>query len=69
MAEAGNTERVHKTNIERLIEEFGQEHQVGITSLYDSMRLSTESNVKIKDFTPIFLYRTVRESFSLRGSE
>ena len=60
-------EKAHKSNIERLLEEFGARRKDEILEAYNSMRHSTERNAKIQEFTPIFLYRTIRET--LKTSE
>ncbi|HDH41331.1 MAG TPA: hypothetical protein ENG12_02855 [Candidatus Altiarchaeales archaeon] len=61
MDKLNTIERVHKTNIERLVEEFGEEQMEEINKLYNTQRSSEESNAKIRDFIPIFTYRAVRE--------
>jgi hypothetical protein len=60
-------EKAHKSNVERLLEEFGVRRKDEILETYDKMRFSAERNAKIRDFTPIFLYRTIREA--LRTNE
>ncbi|MEA1924746.1 MAG: hypothetical protein U9M95_02650 [Candidatus Altiarchaeota archaeon] len=61
MNQPNNLEQIHKTNIERLIEEFGEEHVEEIEKLYTARRSFEESDAKIRNFIPIFAYRTVRE--------
>jgi len=60
-------EKAHKSNIERLLEEFGENRKKEIVETYTNMRLSAEKNAKIRDFTPIFIYRTLREALKTRG--
>ncbi len=54
-------EMAHKTNIERLLEEFGDDHEDEINRAYNTQRSFEESGAKIRDFIPIFTYRTVKE--------
>ncbi|MCK4492281.1 MAG: hypothetical protein KAU03_06630 [Candidatus Altiarchaeales archaeon] len=58
--------RVHKTNIERLLDEFGGHRLEEINKVYNAQRSSDESNARIQDFMPIFTYRAVRENLILR---
>lgn len=60
-------EKAHKNNIERLLEEFGEDRKAEIVKTYTNMRLSAERSAKIRDFTPIFLYRTLREALRTDG--
>lgn len=62
MDKLATIERVHKTNIKRLVEEFGDEQMDEIERVYNTHRFSDESDAKIQDFIPIFTYRTVREN-------
>ncbi|MEA3254453.1 MAG: hypothetical protein U9Q22_01295 [Candidatus Altiarchaeota archaeon] len=62
MDKLATLERVHKTNIERLVKEFGDERIPEIERLYNTHRFSDESDAKIQDFIPIFTYRAVRET-------
>ncbi len=55
-------EKAHKTNIHKLLEEFGETRKEEIHSTYDYVRFSDENNARIHDFLPIFVYRAVRES-------
>ena len=61
MAELNVIESAHRTNIERLIDEFGEGYESEITELYSTQREAEESSARINDFIPIFVYRTVRE--------
>jgi hypothetical protein len=60
-------EKAHKSNIDRLLEEFGQHRKNEILETYNNMRRSTERSAKIRDFTPIFIYRTLREALRTDG--
>lgn len=55
-------EKAHKSNVERLLEEFGEHRKDEILETYNDMRFSAEKSAKIREFTPIFLYRTLRET-------
>ncbi|MBN2250631.1 MAG: hypothetical protein JW724_00970 [Candidatus Altiarchaeota archaeon] len=63
------TEKAHKTNIQRLVEEFGQENGERIQYLYRNTKLSDENNARVRDFVPIFVYRAVREAFMTQKKE
>jgi len=54
-------EKAHKTNVERLLLEFGEKRTEEIRLLYQRIRLSDERSAKVKDFIPVIAYRTVRE--------
>jgi hypothetical protein len=54
-------ESAHRTNIERLVSEFGENYESEITELYVTQRKAEENSARITDFTPIFTYRTVRD--------
>lgn len=54
-------EKAHKTNIERLTEEFGEEKKEKILDIYRGKRVETETSAKVNDYVPIFIYRTVRD--------
>jgi hypothetical protein len=60
-------EKAHKSNIEKLLEEFGQNRKKEILETYNNMRYSADRSAKIRDFTPIFLYRTLREALRTDG--
>jgi len=60
MAELNVIESAHRTNIGRLIDEFGESYESEITKLYSAQREADESSARINDFIPIFTYRTVR---------
>ncbi len=61
MAELNVIESAHRTNIRRLIDEFGGDHESEIMKLYNTQREAEERSARIIDFIPIFVYRTVRE--------
>ncbi|RLI91090.1 MAG: hypothetical protein DRO89_04645 [Candidatus Altiarchaeales archaeon] len=54
-------ESAHRTNIRRLIDEFGEDYESEIMRLYNTQRKVEERSARITDFIPIFVYRTVRE--------
>lgn len=54
-------EKAHKTNIERLIKEYGAHRYEEITTIYKKIRSTDEKNAKILDFIPIFCYRKTKE--------
>ncbi|MFZ2456735.1 MAG: hypothetical protein WAX07_09690 [Candidatus Altiarchaeia archaeon] len=60
-------EKAHKGNVDKLLEEFGQNRKNEILETYNNMRKSAEKSAKIRDFTPIFLYRTLREALRTDG--
>lgn len=60
-------EKAHKGNIDRLLEEFGDNRKKEILETYTNMRLSAEKSAKIREYTPIFLYRTLREALRTNG--
>lgn len=60
-------EKAHKSNIEKLLEEFGLNRKAEIVETYNNMRNSADRSAKIRDFTPIFLYRTLREALRTDG--
>ncbi|MBN2014232.1 MAG: hypothetical protein JW778_03540 [Candidatus Altiarchaeota archaeon] len=62
MAELNVIESAHRANIDRLIDEFGENNRDEILGLYMNQRENEESNARITDFTPIFVYRAVREA-------
>jgi len=59
-------EKAHKTNIQKLLEEFGETRTEEIHNLYEYVRFSDENNARIHDFLPIIVYRTVRDSLITR---
>ena len=59
--EADILEKAHKTNIERLTEEFGKGKKDEILYIYENKRAESESDAKVNDYVPIFLYRAVRD--------
>lgn len=60
-------EKAHRNNIEKLLEEFGENRKKEITETYANMRMSAEKSARIREFTPIFLYRTLREALRTDG--
>lgn len=67
MAEISVIEGAHRTNIERLIDEFGEDWRGEILDLYTTHRTEEENNARINDFTPIFVYRAVKEALVERN--
>lgn len=61
-------EKSHKTNLQRLIEEFGAGRREEICSIYSGMRDASEQQARIKDYTPIFVYRNARDCLRERGT-
>jgi hypothetical protein len=59
-------EKAHKSNIERLIKEYGAHRHAEISGVYKKIRHADESTAKIRDFVPIFCYRKVKEALSLK---
>ncbi|OYT41252.1 MAG: hypothetical protein B6U86_02760 [Candidatus Altiarchaeales archaeon ex4484_43] len=69
MAKLDIIESVHRTNIRRLIDEFGEDHESEIMRLYNTQREAEERSARITYFIPIFVYRTVREVLRKRYQE
>ena len=57
-------QKAHKTNIQRLLEEFGHARGEEIHRLYGKMCADCETNARIKDYSPIFVYRSVKDALS-----
>jgi hypothetical protein len=60
-------EKAHKSNIEKLLDEFGLNRKNEILETYNNLRNSTDRNAKIRNYTPIFLYRTLRDALRTDG--
>lgn len=60
-------EKAHKTNISRLLEEFGDEKKEEILYLYENKRAESEQKARILDYVPIFVYRAVRETLTTKS--
>lgn len=56
-----NYERSHDTSIEWLIEEFGQQREEEIRTVYNHQRQILEQDVSIYDFLPIFTYKIAKQ--------
>lgn len=54
-------QKAHKTNIQRLLEEFGDARGEEIQKVYSVVRDDCEANARIKDYSPIFVYRNVKD--------
>jgi len=55
-------QKAHKTNIQKLLEEFGHARGEEIHRLYGKMCADCETNARIKDYSPIFVYRSVKDA-------
>lgn len=55
-------EKAHKTNIEKLVFEFGESLRDKIMEVYSEVREAEEKFARISDFTPIFIYKHAREA-------
>ena len=59
-------EKAHKSNIERLVKEYGAHRHEEITTLYKKIRNTDETKAKIKDFIPIFCYKKTKETLTAK---
>ncbi len=60
MEDSETIKRAHEANVKRLIEEFGEGWGDRIRVIYAKARDAAELKARVREFTPIFLYREVR---------
>jgi len=65
--ESDVAEKAHRTNIEKLLEEFGEGRREEIRYVYQNVKSENENTAKIRDFAPIFIYRAVRDALRVKS--
>jgi len=56
-------ERIHENNIERLIENLGDNYNFKIGTIYNMFREKYENNSQVKEYLPLICYRSTADYF------
>ena len=57
-------EKAHKSNLQKLLEEFGAQRMEEIHTIYEAIKNAHEGSARIRDYVPILAYRTAKEELS-----
>ena len=57
-------ERIHESNIEKLIKDFDENKYPNVRAIYNIFRTNLEQNSKRKDYLPIICYKSTIEYFN-----